>query len=60
MCIGRRFAEAELLVLMVQLLRRFRLEYEGPPVNMITPFVNRPDGNLAIKFIRRLILLLRL
>ena len=53
MCIGRRFAEAELLVLMVQLLRRFRLEYEGPPVNMITPFVNRPDGNLAIKFIRR-------
>jgi hypothetical protein len=53
MCVGRRFAELEVQVLAVQLLRRFRLEFEGPPLNMITPFVNRPDGNLAIRFIRR-------
>jgi hypothetical protein len=38
---------------MVQLLKKFRLEYEGPELNMITPFVNRPDGNLPIRFIRR-------
>jgi hypothetical protein len=53
MCIGRRFAELEVQVLLVELLSRYGLEYEGPPLTMVTPFVNRPNGNLAIRFIKR-------
>jgi len=53
MCIGRRFAELEVQIIAIQTLRRFKLEYDGGPVDIITPFVNRPDGPIRIKFTPR-------
>ena len=29
-------------------LRRFKIVYEGPPVDIITPFINRPDSYYII------------
>jgi len=54
MCIGRRFAELEMQILVIETLRRFKLEYVGNrPLEMITLFVSRPDGPVNIKFTER-------
>lgn len=53
MCIGRRFAELKVQIVAIQTLRRFKLEYEGDPQEMVTLFVNRPDGPIKIKFTPR-------
>jgi len=53
MCIGRRFAELEVQSLAIETVRRYKLEYEGPKIDIITPFVNRPDGPIKIKFVKR-------
>ena len=50
MCIGRSFAELKVQVVAIQTLRRYKLEYEGYPQEMITLFVNRPNGPIKIKF----------
>jgi len=52
-CIGRRFAQLELYMLMVKVIQRFKLEYEGPEVGVFTKFVNQPDKAVDIKFIER-------
>ena len=54
MCIGRRFAELEVQVLVVKLLQRFKLEYHHEPVGLITPFVVKPDRKIKMKFSSRI------
>ena len=54
MCIGRRFAELEVQVLVVKLLQRFKLEYYHEPVGLITPFVVKPDRKIKMKFSSRI------
>jgi len=54
MCIGRRFAELEVKVLVIETLRRYKLVYDGPKVDLITPFINRPDGPIQVKFEKRI------
>ena len=54
MCIGRRFAELEVQVLIVKLLQRFKLEYHHQPVGLVTPFVVKPDRKIKIKFSSRI------
>ena len=53
MCIGRRFAELEVYVVVVKLLQQFRLEYHQEPVGMATEFVVRPDRKIKMKFVPR-------
>jgi len=51
MCIGRRFAELEMQIMAIETLRRFKVEdASDKPLEMITPFVNRPDGPVNLKF----------
>lgn len=52
-CIGQRFAQLELQVMAAVLVRRFKMEYNGPPVETLTTFVSRPDKPVVIKFIQR-------
>jgi len=52
-CIGRRFAQLELYIMMAKVVQRFRLEYEGPEVGVLTKFVSFPDKEVNIKFVER-------
>jgi len=53
MCVGRRFAELELQVLIIETLRRYKVKYDGPVIDLITPFINRPDGPIKVTFEER-------
>ena len=48
-----RFAEVEMHVLVITLLRRFRLSYRHSPVAIATSFVNKPDRPLKLRFLPR-------
>ena len=52
-CIGRRFAELETNILVIKILQRYRLEYQGPPLGVTAAFINKPDRPLSIKFRER-------
>ena len=54
MCIGRRFAELELQVLVVKLLQKFKIEYHHEPVGLVTPFLVKPDRDIKMKFSPRI------
>ena len=52
MCIGKRFAELEIKMTMVKLLRRFRVEWpSGERVEPIQKLTNFPDKKLVFKFV---------
>ena len=53
MCIGRRFAELELLILAIKMLQRFRLEYHDEPIDYETGFTARPTKNVNLRLIDR-------
>ena len=69
MCVGRRcpwkskeiqdlnirfrFAEVEMHVLVITLLRRFHISYHHSPVSIATSFVNKPDRPLKLRFLAR-------
>ena len=48
-----RFAEVEMHVLVITLLRRFRISYHHSPVAIATSFVNKPDRPLKLRFLPR-------
>ena len=50
MCIGRRFAELELGILVIRALQTFRLSYSGPEVGWVLSFTSKPDQIVNIKF----------
>ena len=54
MCIGRRFAELEVQVLVVKLLQKFKIEYHHEPVGIATPFLVKPDREIKMKFSPRI------
>jgi len=49
MCIGRRFAELDVQVLVVKLLQQFKLEYHHEPVGLVAPFVVKPDRKIKME-----------
>ena len=54
MCIGKRFAELEIQVLMYKILKRFRVEWAGSPgspMETFTKLTNEPNQELKFKFI---------
>lgn len=53
MCIGRRFAEQELHILLTKIVQNFRLEYNHSPVGAVLNTVMTPDQPLRISFIPR-------
>ncbi|XP_023239338.1 cytochrome P450 302a1, mitochondrial-like isoform X2 [Centruroides sculpturatus] len=51
MCIGRRFAELELYILVSKIFRHFNLEYHWEDIDCFTRLINVPDKQLRLKFI---------
>lgn len=49
----RRFAELELYILTIKILERFKLEYHGTDVGMVTSFVNKPDQKIRMRLVKR-------
>ena len=52
-CIGRRFALLELHCLAIKVLQKYRLEYQGEPVDTKTEFLSVPDRDVILKFVNR-------
>ncbi|KAL7045081.1 hypothetical protein ACKWTF_002150 [Chironomus riparius] len=45
-CVGRRFANIEMEILLINLLRRFKIEWNGDDLQIRSAFVNIPTGNV--------------
>ncbi|KAL1505572.1 hypothetical protein ABEB36_005108 [Hypothenemus hampei] len=53
MCLGRRFADLEIQVLLAKLFRSYKLEYHHTPLEYKVTFMYAPDGELKFKMIPR-------
>ncbi|XP_053395219.1 cytochrome P450 10-like isoform X2 [Mercenaria mercenaria] len=53
MCIGRRFAEQELHIILTKIVQNFKLEYHHEPIEPVLNTVMTPDRPLVLKFIPR-------
>nr|XP_034196311.1 probable cytochrome P450 301a1, mitochondrial isoform X1 [Osmia lignaria] len=53
MCLGRRFADLEMQVLLAKLIRSYKLEYHHEPLNYKVTFMYAPDGELKFKLLPR-------
>ncbi|XP_044012973.1 probable cytochrome P450 301a1, mitochondrial [Aphidius gifuensis] len=53
MCLGRRFADLEMQVLLAKLIRNYKLEYHHKPLKYKVTFMYAPDGDLKFKLIKR-------
>uniref|UniRef100_A0A336MYW7 CSON008667 protein n=1 Tax=Culicoides sonorensis TaxID=179676 RepID=A0A336MYW7_CULSO len=53
MCLGRRFADLEMQVLLAKLLRTHKLEYHHKPLKYAVTFMYAPEGPLRFKMIKR-------
>lgn len=49
MCLGRRFADLEMQILLAKLIRRYKLEFFHEPLDYKVTFMYAPDGNLKFK-----------
>nr|QVK45590.1 cytochrome P450 [Brachionus paranguensis] len=54
MCIGRRLAEQKMYLIMIKILKNFRLEYVGKEAKLGFRLIVVPDYDLALKFIPRI------
>ncbi|XP_031641208.1 probable cytochrome P450 301a1, mitochondrial isoform X2 [Contarinia nasturtii] len=53
MCLGRRFADLEMQILLAKLLRTHKLEYNYKPLDYAVTFMYAPDGKLKFKMTKR-------
>ncbi|XP_059483398.1 probable cytochrome P450 301a1, mitochondrial [Neocloeon triangulifer] len=53
MCLGRRFADLEIQVLLAKLLRSYKLEFNHDPLDYQVTFMYAPDGKLQFKMTER-------
>lgn len=45
-CLGRRFADMEMLILLSKLVRNYKLDFKHPPLKYAITFMYAPDGDL--------------
>ena len=50
MCVGRRFAELEIEVLVTRLVQNYKIEWNYDDMKIKSVLVNVPDGDLKFKF----------
>jgi cytochrome P450 len=50
MCIGRRFAELEIEVLVSRIVLDYKIEWNHEDMKIKSVLVNIPDGDLKFKF----------
>ncbi|XP_014227711.1 probable cytochrome P450 301a1, mitochondrial [Trichogramma pretiosum] len=53
MCLGRRFADLEMQVLLMKLIRKYKIEYNYEPLKYKVTFMYAPDGQLKFNMINR-------
>ncbi|XP_047507919.1 probable cytochrome P450 49a1 [Pieris napi] len=53
MCLGRRFAELEMHVMICKIIQNYKMEYHHKPLDYHIYPMYTPDGPLRIKFIER-------
>lgn len=53
MCLGRRFADMEMQILLAKLVRNYKLEYNHKPLDYAITFMYAPDGPLKFKMSKR-------
>ncbi|KAL5022074.1 hypothetical protein ScPMuIL_001229 [Solemya velum] len=53
MCIGRRFAEQEIHLLLTKIVQKFKLQYDGEAVHPVLKTVMTPDRPVNLRFIPR-------
>lgn len=53
MCLGRRFADLEMQILLAKLIRSYKLEYHHKPLKYNVTFMYAPDGELKFKVLPR-------
>lgn len=53
MCLGRRFADLEMQILLAKLVRNYKLEFNYPPLKYAITFMYAPDGDLKFKMTPR-------
>ena len=52
-CIGKAFAQFEVKLLIIKLVKRYQIQYDGDQINMTTKFINYPLKPLKFKFTPR-------
>ncbi|GLV35346.1 Cytochrome P450 301a1 [Carabus blaptoides fortunei] len=52
-CLGRRFADLEIQILLAKLIRSYKLEYHHEPLDYKVTFMYAPDGDLKFKMNKR-------
>ena len=51
-CVGRRFANLEMEILLINLLRRFKIEWYEDDLRINSAFVNIPIGNVKFTLVK--------
>ncbi|XP_017786799.1 PREDICTED: cytochrome P450 302a1, mitochondrial [Nicrophorus vespilloides] len=52
-CIARRMAEQNMLVLMLKLIRNYKIQWRGNILDSRSLLINKPDGPINLKFTKR-------
>ncbi|KRT81820.1 cytochrome P450 [Oryctes borbonicus] len=54
MCLGRRFADLEIQILLAKLIRSYNIEYHHQPLEYKVTFMYAPHGEMKLRMMKRL------
>ncbi|CAH1104790.1 unnamed protein product [Psylliodes chrysocephalus] len=52
-CIARRLAEQNMIILLLKLIRNYRIKWNGGQLDSKSLLINKPDGPILLEFIKR-------